>query len=138
MHCFRMSGLLRAAQTFSFEAGMRRLSLICIFVSGSLPWMRVALSPAPLESDLGEDRHRDLFRRDGAEVEPGRRLDAIDRGRTRTVCQELGTQCRHLAAAADKGVIGGIDPKRLFQRGLVALALRRHHDKAAGLMQVAE
>jgi hypothetical protein len=38
-----------------------------------------ALPPPPLQRDLRQNRHRDLFRRDGAEIEARRRLDAVDR-----------------------------------------------------------
>jgi hypothetical protein len=39
-----------------------------------------ALATATLDRDLGQDRHRDFFRRNRAEIEAGRRLDAIKRG----------------------------------------------------------
>src|ERR1700753_2949515 len=101
-----MSGLLSAAQTFSFGAGMRWLSLICIFGLGSCC---VALSPTPLDRDFGEDRHRDLFRCDGAEIEPSRRLDLIDRRGIGAAGNQLLAQHRHLATAADEGMILSID-----------------------------
>src|ERR1700748_1713188 len=104
MHCFRMSGLLSASQTFSLEAGMRWLSFICMFVLTSFG---IALAARALDGDLGEDRHRDFFRRDGAEIEPGRRLDAIDRRRVEAGGDQLVAQRRHLAAAAGQRVRGG-------------------------------
>ena len=39
---------------------------------------RSALSAPALDRDLRQDRHRDFLRRDGAEVEAGRRLDAVE------------------------------------------------------------
>jgi hypothetical protein len=36
------------------------------------------LPAPPLHGDLGQDRHRDFFRCDGAEIETGRGLDAVD------------------------------------------------------------
>jgi hypothetical protein len=37
-----------------------------------------ALSAPSLHRDLGQNRHCDFFRRDGAEIETGRCLDAIE------------------------------------------------------------
>jgi hypothetical protein len=39
-----------------------------------------ALPPPSLDRHLGQDRHRDLLRRDRAEIETGRRLDAVEGG----------------------------------------------------------
>src|SRR6185295_3167054 len=96
-----------------------------------------ALAPPALDGDFGEDRHRDLFRRDRAEIESGRRLDAVDRGRLRSAGHELFAQRRHLAAAADEGVILGLDGERRAQGGLIALALGRNDDETPGFVEVA-
>src|SRR4029077_12617395 len=71
----------------------------------------VALASASLPRDLSQDRHRDLLRRDGAEIKAGGRLHAIDcRGRS-TFCKELLTQSSPFAAAADESVVGGFRRK---------------------------
>src|SRR3954453_10792242 len=92
-----------------------------------------ALSAPALQRDLRQDRHRDLFWRDGAEVEAGRGLDAVERARIDALFCQLFAQRRHLAAAADEGVIGGLRRNGRAQRGFVALALRGDHDKTPRL-----
>src|SRR6185312_4517750 len=104
MHCFNISGSLSAAQTFSFGAGMRWLSFICMIrsLSGCNRLGR-ALAAAAFDGNLGEDRHCDLLGRDRAEIEARRGLDAIDCLRRDATGDELFTQRDHLAAAADEG-----------------------------------
>src|SRR5215468_6221745 len=103
MHCFSTSGSLSAAQTLSRGAGMRWLSFICMV---GLLLVRErgggALAAAAGLRDLGEYRHRDLLGRDGAEIEPGRRFDAVDRGGVDAFLDQFFAQRRHLAAAADE------------------------------------
>ena len=94
-----------------------------------------ALSPTAQGGDLGQDRHRDFLRRDGAEIETGGRLDAIDGCGLDAFADEFVAQCCHLAAAADKGMIGGVGGGCRLQRSLVALALRRHHDEPSRLVE---
>jgi len=66
-----------------------------------------------------------------------RRLDAIERPGRHAGGNQLFAQRRHLAAAADKGVIGRLDRDGLPERGFVALALRRYHDEAARVGEIA-
>src|SRR6478735_8206969 len=106
MHCFKISGSLSAAQTFSFGAGMRWLSFICMIKSLSAGnGIGRALAAAAFDGDFGEDRHRDLLRRDRAEIETRRGLDAIDRLARDAAGDKLFAERDHLAAAADEGVI---------------------------------
>src|SRR5690349_17622991 len=108
MQVLSTSGLLSAAHTLSREAGMRWLSFICMFILdfACLNQISRALPAPPRDGDLGQDRHRDLLGRDGAKIEPGRRLDAIDRGSLKACVDQFVAQRSHLATAADKGVIG--------------------------------
>src|ERR1700722_18222568 len=77
MHCFSTSGSLSAAHTFSFAAGIRWLSFICTAGFSSNVGVGVGALPSPaLHRDLRQNRHRDFFRRDGAEGEAGGRLGA--------------------------------------------------------------
>src|SRR3954451_23568671 len=107
-------------------------------VAGRQHSCRAALSASTLHSDLGQDRERDFLRGDGAEIEAGRRLDAVERRGIDTLRDEFCAQRRHLAPAADEGVIGGFNRDRRAQGRFVALALGRDHHKAPGLLERAE
>ena len=96
-----------------------------------------ALTAAALDGDFGEDRHRDLFRRDRAEIEAGRGLDAIDRLARDAAGDELFAQRDHLAAAADESVIFGVNGNGLLECYFIALALGRNHDEAARIVEIA-
>ena len=50
---------------------------------------------------------------------------------------ELFAQRHHLAAAADEGVILGLDGERRAQGSFIALALGRDHDETPGFVEVA-
>src|SRR5580658_1200522 len=108
MHCLSIAGSLSAAHTFSLAAGMRWLSFICMGWNSLYGLREDALSATPFHRDLRQNRHRDFLRRDGAEIEAGRRFDAVDRRGINAFGDEFVAQCRHLAAAADKGMIGGL------------------------------
>jgi hypothetical protein len=71
--------------------------------------MGIALTTAALNGDFRQYRHRDFFRRDGAEVEPGRRRDPGERVCGDASPDELLAKHAHIAAAADEGVVFGID-----------------------------
>ena len=68
---------------------------------------------------------------------PAGRLDAIERLARDAAGDQLFAQRRHLAAAADEGVIVGLDGDGRAQRGLIALALGRDHDEAPRLVELA-
>ena len=68
--------------------GRDALAVIHLHVGTSTP-LGISLASPPLDGGFGQDRHRDLLRRDGAEIEPGRRLEAVDRLRRRTAGDEL-------------------------------------------------
>ena len=76
-----------------------------------------ALPSPPLQRDFRKNRHCDFLRRDGAKIEARRRLDAVDQSRIHALRDKLLARCRHLAATADKGVIGGLCCQRCAQGG---------------------
>src|SRR5271167_1150499 len=59
--------------------------------------LRPALPTPSLHRDLRQDRHRDFFRRDRAEVEAGRGLDPLERCGFKTFADQFLAQRRHLA-----------------------------------------
>ena len=68
------SGTFRASEIL----GQQHCPII-IQVPLDRPSLRSQALPSPsLHGDLRQDRHGDFFRRDGAEVEAGRGLDAVD------------------------------------------------------------
>src|SRR6186713_2896498 len=140
MHCFSTAGSFSAAHTCSREAGIRWLSFICMIGVSLSACSSIGgeLAAPAFPGDLGEDRHRDLLRRDGAEIETCRRLDVVDGGGGGAFRNELGAERGHLAAAADEGVIVGFYRYRRAQGGFVALALRRDYDEALCLVEFTE
>src|SRR6266851_9123336 len=96
------------------------------------------LTAAALTDNLGENRQSDLLRRNGAKIETCRRLDSVERCDRHAIGQERLAQGRHLAAAADEGVIRRVDRHGRPKGGLVAFSLRRTNDETAGLGETIE
>ena len=90
-----------------------------------------ARAPATRD-DLGQDADRDLLRRDGAEVEPGRGLEPAqtivrDRARAEGLDHDAGPR-----RARDQAHVVRLAPERLLERVLVEPAVGRHHDGGPG------
>src|SRR5258708_9481099 len=88
-----------------------------------------ALPPPALERNLRQDRHRDFLRRDGAEVEAGGGLDAVEGGGVDAFRDQVFAKRCHLAAAAREGGGGGLPCDPPAQSGPLALALGRGPDQ---------
>ena len=80
--------------------------------------------------DLGEDRDGDFLRRNGAEIEPRRRLHFRELGGVHPIGREGCRERSRLLAAADEGDVVGLARESGAQGGLVATSLRRDDDEA--------
>src|SRR5260370_20160040 len=107
-------------------------SVLTLFVYLELRLRLSTAAAAGLTDNLSKKRQSDLFWRDGAEIETCRRLDPLERCGRHTIGKERLAQGRHLAAAADEGVIRRVDRHGRPKRGLVAFSLRRNNDETAG------
>jgi hypothetical protein len=87
------------------------------------------LPPATRGHDFGDDRDRDLLRRDCAEIETGGCLELCQALGRDAALREDGLESIGLLAAADERNVVGVNGERRLERGLVATALGRDHDK---------